>query len=121
MSEWKSGFVHTIMADGPHGYRRLEAGQNCVFESAQMKFLKLTVVSTSECGEVVLRPHDLAEADSIFPEREQTFKGQTALSREPCPFTWVTERQAKGSSGKYQAGDLLCHEAWGVWEHIVIL
>ncbi len=121
MSEWKPGWV-TSTRQQPV---KLEKGQRWVFVKPTAdgtlrpteEWLDLTVVSTSESGEVVLRPLDPQMADRTFPVRETTFKGKPTTTRD-CPFMWVEERQAKGSEGAYKPGDFLVHEAWDVWSHM---
>ncbi len=104
------------------GLVKLEAGQRWGYVvQAEFTFpidpdaiLPLTLISVDPSGEVVLRPADPAMAERIFPLQETVFKGKPIQSRT-CPFYWVEERVAKGSQGKYQPGDLTCHEAWDVW------
>lgn len=112
MSEWKPGWVLLQSADsGATAWRRLEKGQLWTYSAD----LILKVISTSSCGEVVLRPTNPQAAEQRFPLREVTFKGKPVATRD-CPFLWADERQARGSNGTIQEGDLLCHEAWDVWK-----
>jgi hypothetical protein len=117
---WKPGWV-TTLTRGPVKVEKDQRWAYCPtlepYEEDSPLVLPLTVVSTSPTGEVVLRPRDPQRAETMFPLRETLFKGKPTTTRH-CPFAWVEERQAKGSKGEYQVGDLLAHEAWDVWDHM---
>lgn len=118
MSEWKPGWVETM-----HGmWVRLEKDQHWkhspapgVTTSLHYEILALDVVAASPSGEVALRVLDRAAFDRIYPLRETTQKGKPITARQGCPFVEVDERMAKNSGGAYGVGDVLCHEAWSVW------
>lgn len=125
MSEWKPGWVVNM-----HGQLvKIEKGQMWGYlnygveggititegEFPPNTVLPLTVISTSACGEVVLRCPKPELVDAMFPLKETTFKGKSTMSREGCPFMYVEERVARGSKGELQTGDLLANEAWDVW------
>lgn len=123
MSVWKPGWM---FCDGV--YRKLEVGQ--VFRymlpiERSWSYLDLRVISTSECGEVVLRPvrkgvsgasifeedkiqpiQSYADLDDVFPDVPFQ-KGEAGN----CPF----KKQDRKAPTDQQA-DLRCHEAWSLWE-----
>ncbi len=106
---WKPGTVVSTTGRVP-----LKAGQQWGYYKKEPVIL-FTVISTSTEGEVLLRPADPQQVETVFPEVETVFKGKPTRSREGCPFKWVDDNMAKGSKGQYKTGDLLVHEAWTVW------
>jgi len=114
MSEWRQGFVNGLR----QGEIRLVVGQLWGFfptgDLSDVMLLK--VVSLSPEGMVVLRPDSAMDVDRLWPLKETEFKGKTVMTREGCPFQWVTLEAAKAAKGAYEYGDLLTHEAWSVWE-----
>jgi hypothetical protein len=114
MSAWRPGFVNGLR----QGEVRLVAGQVWgFFPTGNLSdVVLLRVVSLSPDGMVVLRPDNAKDVDRLWPLKETVFKGKTILTREGCPFQWVTLEAAKGAKGAYEYGDLLTHEGWSMWE-----
>lgn len=81
--------------------------------------IPLKVMSMSPEGEVHLRPANeqaLALVQQHYPEREYV-KGEQTL----CPFKVVDAKMVKASKGVLLTGDLLCHEAWSIWDAMIPL
>jgi hypothetical protein len=108
--EWRRGYVWTGCRQ-----ERLEVGQVWAYQpDSKDPRLTFEVVAMGPDGDVQLRPTD-GVSDLIrehYPERPWV-KGEP----DPFPFKRVDDEMARrGAKEGLRTGDLLCHQAWTLWE-----
>lgn len=106
--EWRCGYVWTGCRQ-----ERLEVGQVWAYQpDSKDPRLTFKVESLGPDGDVQLRP-----TEGVSDLIRKHYPEQPWVKGEPDPFPF---KRVNGAKGGFCMGDLLCHQAWTLWEGMTL-